>query len=135
MIGFKMSSTFALDRKLKSMPVKIARGIQRKAARRAAKPVLAAARANMPAKSGQLKKSLKIRSYKSRKKGIYGVRVMTGKKWFKGDQFYAAFVEFGTRFQAPKHPLKRAAQSTKSVAQKILVEELRLLIREATRGK
>lgn len=133
MIGLKVSSTFALDRKLKALGPKVANGIKRKAARRAAKPVLQAARANMPAKSGMLKKSLRVRGYKSRKKDIVGVRVATSAKWFKGDTFYAAFVEFGTRYQAPKHPLKRAAQATASMAQRILIEETKKLVLEAVK--
>ncbi len=135
MIGLKMTGQFSLDRKLKAMPRKIANGIKRKAARKAAKPVLEAAKANVPVKSGAMKKSLRIRAYRSRKKDIFGVKVVSGKKWFQGDQFYSAFVEFGTRFAPPKYPLKRAAQATKSTAQKILIEELKKLIRESTKGR
>lgn len=135
MIGMKVTGTFALDRKLKALPTKVANGIKRKAARRAAKPVLEAARANMPVRTGALKKSLRIRSYKSRKKGIVGVRVVTSSKWFKGKTFYAAFLEFGTRYQPARRPLKRAAQATAGMAQRILIEETRKLVDEVMRKK
>ena len=83
-----------LDNALQELERKLARKIGVQALRAGAKIILAKARANAPVKSGALKAAIKIRAGRSRK-GERRVRVIVGDKWFTGDEFYAAFVEFG----------------------------------------
>jgi HK97 gp10 family phage protein len=65
----------------------------RKALRKAFKPMLASARSLAPAKTGALKKAIKIKAIRTRK-GI-ALKVSVGGKDYVGDEFYGAFQEFG----------------------------------------
>jgi HK97 gp10 family phage protein len=95
---FKLVGGDELFRRLHELPAKVAKTIGRRALRDGAKEILLQAKANVPVRSGRLKKSLKVRAGKQRKKETISVLVSTGKKWFTGDTFYGAFVEFGHRF-------------------------------------
>lgn len=90
-----ISGAKELQKKLKGLPEKVANKIIRKALRSGAKIIERQAEINAPVLTGQLKKSIKVKSAKRRKKGEIGVSVITGKGDFKGDQFYASFLEFG----------------------------------------
>lgn len=81
--------------KLKEIVPKLRRKVLSKAARTAMRPVLAAAKANSPHKTGSLRQSLRMRALKRNRRGRVGVRVGTSRQWFKGDEFYGAFQEFG----------------------------------------
>lgn len=86
-----------LDRRMKSLGLKLGKKIVRKAARRAIKPVQSAAQRRAPKDTGALRKSIKIRAMK-RSRSNFGVVVTTGASAgnaFSGDQFYGAFQEFG----------------------------------------
>lgn len=65
------------------------------ALRAGAKVVQASAAANAPVKSGQLKRSIKVRSSRTRRPGEVGIVVITGAGDYKGDEFYGAFQEYG----------------------------------------
>lgn len=88
-----------LDNKLLALPKSLANKGARKATRAAAKVVLADAKALVPEDTGQLKRSLKVRSRKRsrRNKGTVGHSVVTGESLFTGDQYYGGFIELGTR--------------------------------------
>lgn len=123
---------------------KVARKILSQSARVAMRPVLAAAKANAPKKTGALAKSVRMRALKRNRKGRYGVRVMTSKEWFKGDEYYGAFQEFGwkagkrrpgyrrkfrpeldTRKEIPgKHYVQRAYESHGETALRTFVGEV-----------
>jgi HK97 gp10 family phage protein len=92
--------------KLHELSPKVQRGIERRVLRKAAKPILEQAKANAPMKTGKLRRSLKIRSLRSRKdKQQVGVRVGTANK---GDGYYGYFHEFGWRIgKRPKIRLAR----------------------------
>jgi len=123
-----------LERKLLGMEPKLGRKVVRQALRKAAKPILARAKALVPVVSGALKKSLKIRALK-RKKHRYGVMVATSEGWFKGDEFYGAFVEFGTS-KMPPHPFMRPAfDAEKKNAEQIIAAELRKGIEQVGKEK
>lgn len=81
-------------RRLKQFTPNLQRKILRTASRAAAKPVLSAARANAPLRTGRLKSSLKVRAIPKSRVRV-GIRVATGAGWFKGKEFYGAFQEFG----------------------------------------
>ncbi len=55
-----------------------------------------------PSATGAVKRSLKVRAGKSKKKGGVVMLVQTKKGDYRGDQFYAAFVEYGTDVRTQK---------------------------------
>lgn len=134
-----------LDAKLRSLEPKLAKKIYRRSVRKAAKPVLDTARSLAPVESGDLKRSLKIRAMKRsrRNKHIVGVQVVTGKEWFKGDQFYAAFIEFGApghkffgKGDAPLEPkpfMRPAHDANGSKVAEVFVSSMRQDLEEAAR--
>src|SRR5689334_6562106 len=86
-----------LQKRLRSLEPRVARKVITQSLREGAKIVAAEARRLVPVDTGQLKKSIKVRTGKARK-GRKSVIVMTGNQnLFKGQQFYAGFVEYGHR--------------------------------------
>ena len=85
----------SLTRMLNALGSTKARAVHRRAIRKAARPILSAAKSNAPVDSGALRNSLTIRAIKKSRRGV-GVRV-TNKVGhdFKGKQFYGGFQEFG----------------------------------------
>lgn len=85
-----------IDQKLTAMDAKLATRIVKRSLKAGAKVTDAAAEAMTPRLSGKLEASLKvINDRQSRRRNYASVRVGFGKKWWTGDDFYAAFVEFG----------------------------------------
>lgn len=112
--GVIVTGDEALDRLLATMPLKMQKKVFRKAIRPATKSiVLTAAIANAPKGSGDLAGSLKAVALKSNivtftrsngkagkrnlNAGKVGMQVQTKEGFYKGDQFYGAFTEFGTK--------------------------------------
>ena len=123
-MNIKIEGAKELERKLVSMEPKLARKHVMRTLRMAARPILTRAKALVPVETGALKKSLKIRALKKRKHS-HGVMVATSKGWFAGDEFYGAFVEFGTN-RTPSHPFVRPAfDAEKKNAERIIAAELR----------
>ena len=121
-----------LNRKLMKLRGPDAKKAIRKSTRPALKPVLQEAKNNVPVDSGALKKSLKIRSLPRSRTSI-GARVTsgdTGKRAFSGEQYYGAFVEFGTKHQKGQKFLKRAADRKRKQAIRIYGEHIGRNIKE-----
>ena len=98
----------------------------RKATRKAAKLVQAAAIANAPVLSGTLRKAIKVRAAGRRRNGAkVTLQFKAGKT---NSQFYGAFVEYGTAKQTPQYFMKLAALSAgpRAIAQ-VRAEVLRLV--------
>jgi len=97
--------TFDGDKELAKMfdqlPVTLQKKAMRKAAREAAKVVHQDALELVPKRTGALRASLKVRAakFRSRKEGRtkVGSAVITSDGFFKGDQYYGGFLEFGTK--------------------------------------
>ena len=120
-----------LDRKMRALEPAMQKKIIRKAARRAAKPVLDRARAFAPRRSGALERSLKIRALRrSRRRTAIGVQVSTDKGWFKGDEFYGAFVELGTKHIEAKKYLRDARDQSRGAVKEVWIKELRQILSE-----
>ena len=98
---FSVTGSKELDDALEQFELKVRRKILKQTIRRASRELLADAKANAPVDSGDLRNSIKLRVKKvnKRNKSEVGMMVLTGDQLFKGDQFYAAFIEFG----APGH--------------------------------
>ena len=67
--------------------------------RESSKPLVAAARANVPNKTGNLKKSIKF--FTTRSKTTFYVGPRAGRRQ-KNDGFYGRWLEFGTKYIAAK---------------------------------
>lgn len=88
-----------VDNMLADLPDNLRKKCVRHATRKVAKIVLAEARRIAPRKTGALADSLRVRSMersKRTRKGDIGHAVVTGERFFAGDQFYGGFLEFGT---------------------------------------
>ena len=109
-VYFQVEGYPELERRLNAFEGKHIKATLRKATRSAGKKVLEIAKRLAPRLTGALAASLKVRSVKRRRsnKGDIGVSVQTSAGWFKGDQFYAAFIEFGTRFIESRSYMRQA---------------------------
>lgn len=121
--GMTIVGVEEVERALRALPGKVAKQAIRKPLRAGAKIVLARAKQNVPAESGALKKSLKVRAGK-RSRNTISIRVATGKGWFTGETFYGAFVEFGTAKMKARHYVQRAYAQTKDKVAAFLKREI-----------
>lgn len=110
------------------------RKILRTAMRQAAAPILAEAKRRAPVLTGQLRKSLRIRSLKRKVNGQVGVVISTAKGFFKGDEFYGAFHEFGTKKMPARPFIRPAFEANKAQAITIVGEAVKLGLDDAARG-
>lgn len=124
-----------LDKKLKKMVAKDAKKAIRQATRPALKPVLQESKQTVPVKSGQLKKSLKIRAL-PRSRRFFGSRVTSGagKNQKLGNAFYGAFIELGTKRIKAREFMKNAANKKKKQVFRLYKEELKQVIRKIANG-
>lgn len=136
----KLEGAKELDRALTRLGKKAGGKIGRKALRAGAKPILANAKGRAPkGEKGFIPPSLKLKAGKrSRKKDYINIVIQTDKGWFKGKDFYAAFVEFGhfvgsrklgsARTWVPPQPFVRPAFDSKKR------QAVRIIMRELQRG-
>ena len=112
---------------LKELPRLVEQKIMRTALRAAAKPIWKAAREKAPVDTGNLRDSITIKARRQTKKNVQSVIIHPGFEWYKGDNYYAMFVEFGHRIgkrpsrgklraygrdvraEVPPHPFMRPA--------------------------
>lgn len=99
--------TSDLLKALKKFPDNIQKNVMTGAVRAAAKPIVSAARANVPVDSGNLKKSIGTVKRKSRDKTKIRFSV-TPRKGGKYDGWYGHMLEFGTSKMAAQ-PFMRPA--------------------------
>ena len=126
--------------KLERFTPTVGKQIMRTALRAGAQPILAQARANAP--GARIKRSLKVRAGKSSKAGQNAVSVLVSTRAgdFKGKEFFAGFLEYGTKERtqkkfkkkarrtgkvSPREFMKRAFESRQSEAERIIAEELK----------
>ena len=125
-----------LERKLMGLERKAAKKVVRQALRKGAKIVHAAARQEVPVRSGKLRKSLKVRRAKKNRRGSYAVMVTTGQNenMFTGETYYGAFVHYGHRVgkrgrggrkQVAAVPfIQRAYDRTKTHARDVVLRDM-----------
>lgn len=110
-VTIKLDGGKELARALRKLPEKVALKIERKAARRAMKPVLQTARATAPVDSGAMRRGLRLTSRAKLRTGVVTVKVDTGKRkpnaGKEDDPFYAGWVEYGTKERVVRHPYGR----------------------------
>ena len=134
-----------LDKVFALFEPKLRKKIARKAVRKAAKPVRDTAVARVPVRPrgthpkdrppGNLKRSIKVRALKRsrRNKHTVGVQVVTGEGFFKGETFYGAFIEFGTKRITKKPFMRPAHDENKGTVRAVFIREIRPLIDETAK--
>ena len=123
------------------LPDAVKNRVQKFAMKKAAAPVMAKARANAPVRSGKLRDSIVVRPLKRKRKSrVIGVKVGPSAGLYKGDEYYAAFIEFGyeatERYQDSRgrwHSKKRGTATTPVEAKPFLRPALDQTKDEASR--
>lgn len=125
-----------LQRKLQHLGNKAFKAALRKATREGAKVVKPVARSLAPVATGALKNSLKVKAFKRSRKWI-GAKLTTNDKdnLFTGEQFYGAFLEYGTKYISAREYLQEAARKSERKALNTATEAaLKEIERQATKG-
>jgi HK97 gp10 family phage protein len=86
----------ALQRMLENVPKKLRNKILRQELRKGAKALVPPSKAATPARTGKLRRAVKVRAQKRSQKSV-GVFVGYSEKGFTGDTFYGSFLEWGWR--------------------------------------
>lgn len=118
--GVHLTGDKALMRSFKGLTPALQRKALRPATREVAKAAKAHAAAHAPEDTGAMVASLKVRTAATRRTGKGGRRVTirkfkdmvghgvyVGEGLFRGDQFYAGFIEFGTKPRQTKSGANR----------------------------
>lgn len=112
-----ISGVMETIKSLKGFHPTLQKKLVRKAIRKAAKPVLEAAKARAAVDSGAMEESLKLRAAKrSRKSGVVGMSVLTGTRAELGiapddRYYYPSVVEYGSaKRNIPMQPFLRTAK-------------------------
>lgn len=95
-VSIRIDGEKELMRRLKALPIKVAKKVARGALRKGAKLVADKGTEYAPIGLGTLASSIQVRGL-GMKRGIITVGAGPGKKWFQGVTFYGAFQEFGWR--------------------------------------
>ena len=115
-----------------NLPLKLAKKAFRKAAREAARPILASAKQNLATlmaaskySTGRLQKSLRIKALKRSRKS-FGVMIGTGTagKTFAGEAAYGFHVETGTKHTEAKPFLRPALEANRANSVGIIADVL-----------
>lgn len=126
------------DRPLKQLETRLQRKVIRQALRAGARVILPEAKANAPVgETGNLKDSIRVWALKRSRRRI-GVKVGSSTHAYKGDQFYGAFIEFGTSKMEPRPWLAPAIESKKGEAARVVDQTLEAGIKreiKAIRGR
>lgn len=128
-----------IDRALSRLSAKMQRTATRRAIRTALKLVEDGAKRRVPVDSGLTRNNISVRPGKPKRRGQIVVEVMIGEGDYKGQTFYAAFIEYGhkqgsrklgkDRAEVPPIPFMRPAYSEEGPPAVELCEVL--LLKEA----
>lgn len=118
----------------KQFEPKLAKKMQRKAMRAAAKPVVATAKRAAPVQFGDLEDSIKARAIK-RSRRRFGIRVGTSwrESMFTGETFYGAFIEFGTTHMDAQPFMRPAFDENHDTVFRIFQQTAGALVAEAAK--
>ncbi|WP_411679850.1 HK97-gp10 family putative phage morphogenesis protein [Clostridium thailandense] len=122
MASIELTGVDEILNKLQQMGANVGR-LENKALKNAAEPVLEDAKANVPVRTGKLKKGLKITNVK-KKDGMKYILVGVD----RGDNsevFYGKFIEFGTSKMTARPFLQPAYEKNKNKIQKAIAETLK----------
>jgi HK97 gp10 family phage protein len=131
--SFSVDGVEDVVRKLQSLTPKLQAQALRKATREGAKVIQREAKALAPVQTGALRDSIKVKAGK-RKKGRISTLIQVGQGDFKGDTFYGAMVEYGTR-RMPARPFMTPAYESKgNAAKNVAVAEIERALERIVRG-
>lgn len=122
MASIELTGVDEILNKLQQMGANVGR-LENKALKNAAEPVLEDAKANVPVRTGKLKKGLKITNVK-KKDGMKYILVGVD----RGDNsevFYGKFIEFGTSKMPARPFLQPAYEKNKNTIRKAIAETLK----------
>ncbi|APM39929.1 HK97-gp10 family putative phage morphogenesis protein [Clostridium kluyveri] len=122
MADIELTGVDEILNKLQQMGTNISR-LENKALKNAAEPVLEDAKANVPVRTGKLKKGLKITNVK-KEEGVKYILVGVD----RGDNseiFYGKFIEFGTSKMSARPFLQPAYEKNKDNIQKTIANTLK----------
>ena len=122
MANIELTGVDEIINKLQQIGSNVGR-LENKALKNAAEPVLEDAKANVPVRTGKLKKALKITNVK-KKEGVKYILVGVD----KGDNseiFYGKFVEFGTSKRTAHPFLQPAYEKNKDDIKRIIAQTLK----------
>lgn len=137
MFSAKVEGTALVVKMLKEYRGKKANGAIRKGSRAGCKIIQARAKRLIPRvkrrdrlgniTQGELRQAVKVRAIKRNRKGWIGSEVIIagGGFSFSGDQFYGAFVEFGTRNMQARHYMKQAADESADAAKAVAIGKIK----------
>lgn len=106
--------------------------VRKRIYRKAAKPILEKAKSLVPVKSGKLRDTLTIKTFRKSQDVFVGLK---GNKRKEGFPFYAAMVEFGTRYAEPRPYMRPALDATRAEAKQIIIDETRKQIDRIAKKK
>lgn len=137
MIRLELQGDKALEKKLRTLEVKVAKKVVRPAVRKAMKPTLTDAKENARTMIGGalgklMAASLILRAFRRQRRGSYGVnvRLKSGVSEFRhkakdGTEYYVpAAVEYGHDSAAAIPAMRNAFEKSKQRAQRILQDEI-----------
>lgn len=124
----------ALEAALARLPDKLQEGLAQKAMKLAGQKLLVDVKAATPRKTGKLADTLKLKVF--RKKGVVGVRVITGTRAElgidpKSKHYYPAYVELGTQRDSADPFMRQTLRTDRGALEMMIANELRGLIQEA----
>lgn len=119
-------------KKLSQLEPKLQKKLANKGMRKAMKVIQQEVKNNVPVLSGLTKKAVKVRAMKRSRKG-YGIEVRIGEGDYKGETFYASFIEYGTKYIKPRGFMKSAFEQSGEKAKQIAIEEMGKLIMETAK--
>jgi HK97 gp10 family phage protein len=123
-VTFTIAGQKELTKALRGLPVKVQKNVIRQAMRAGMKLVQEEAKRVAPVgETGDLKSAIKIRAGKTRR-GSIAIEVRVGEGDFKGDQYYAAFLEYGTSRMPAKPFLRPALDQAGPKARAVAMEKL-----------
>lgn len=112
-----------LDRQFQELPLQLQRKFLRSSLRSSAKDVARTAKGKVPVLSGNLRRGIKVRAGKRSRNNVsitIGVDSSSLKSGIPGKDYYAAFVELGTRHMEAERFLRDAlTEEEKEVLQDI----------------
>ena len=126
-----------LEGKMRQLPEAVRAEALKAAMEKAAAPIVAAAKANAPVLTGEVRASIGTTKPKLTAERVT-IQVQPGSGFFIGDQYYAGFLEFGhflgrrgkpgRPFVEPKPFLRPAVDSQGQTAVNIIVDEIALTV-------
>jgi HK97 gp10 family phage protein len=155
--SLKITGDKKLDRALRKLEPKVAKKVLRKALRESLRPVKRKVEQLAPrGPTGQTHRNVKILAATRTRKKVVRIRVVIGRGYFVGEQFYASFAELGTKRsglgirrgivsritgrrtknvgQRAQHFMRRAYESTAPEARRIAIDEIRRGVEREARG-